>query len=222
MRKVIGWGGALLLCCASMVGVACAATPEETLRNVTSDLTAQVEKNKAEIQKDPNKINTLVETIVIPHMDFDYMSRWVLGRPVWNAATLDQRKRFEAAFEQLLIHTYASVVIGYANESITYIPPRSGADSDQNRVQVESTVSQSGGGQPIHIVYRLIRRDGEADWRVYDMVIEGVSLMKGFQSQFETELKDAGLDGLIQHLQDHYTVAPVLQPKMKASHNDHA
>lgn len=211
MRSIHSLILSLGLLCGLSVYAAPVLSPEETLQQITTELTAQIKKDQARIRSNPERINPFVESIVIPHMDFYYMSRWVLGRATWNTASEDQKKRFETAFEQLLIHTYASVVIGYANETITYLPSRRTSD-DQDRVQVESTVTQSG-GDAIHMVYRLIRKDTE--WKVYDVVIEGVSLMKGFQSQFEEDLKKGGIDGLIKRLQDHYTLAPI-QPKVKA------
>ena len=174
--------------------------PKEMLELITSDLMQQVSDEALLIEKDPDHLIVLIEKTVFPHVDFDYMARWVIGRSLWRRATEDEHRAFKAAFKILLLKTYGNVVRDNADEAVSYFPIRSDIE-EKNRIQVNARISQSN-REPIDVVYRLTRTP-EDEWRVYDIVIEGVSLLKGFQSQFYDTLRQSGLPGLIEELNAH-------------------
>lgn len=193
-----------LLCITPIVQAADDPAPLRMLKMVTTELAQALEANRADIQSDPNRLRDYIETIVLPHVDFQYMAKWVLGRAVWNDATPAQQQAFTQAFRQLLIRTYTGVVLEYVDEEIEYFPIR-GEIGNKKRIQVHSRITQAG-SEPVDVVYRLLlKSDGQ--WLLYDFVIEGVSLLKGFQSQFAQQSRHDGLDVLIESMNTHNDTA---------------
>ncbi len=173
--------------------------PDVMLQRVTKEMIDALKKNDKALQQSPGKIYDIIETILVPHIDWIAMSRWVVGRNAWQSASEDQKKRFVVQFKELLIRTYASTLRAYNNQTIDYLPIRGGVQG-KPRVQVGSLIKEPG-REPIRVSYRLVNQ-GSA-WQVYDISIEGVSLLKGFQSQFATEIQQNGLEKLIDHLREH-------------------
>jgi len=175
------------------------AAPDVMLKQVTQQLVGELRSQDALLKRNPNHIYTIINTVLVPHLDWSTMSKWVLGRQVWMNATVDQKRRFTAEFRELLIRTYASTLQAYNNQTIEYLPLRSGY-AGRTRVQIESRILEPG-REPIRVSYRLADR-GNA-WQVYDISIEGVSLLKGFQQQFAEEMQKGGVEHLIQTLARH-------------------
>lgn len=173
--------------------------PDVMLQRVTQEMIGALRQHDKALQQKPEKIYEIIETILVPHIDWMAMSRWVVGRSAWQNATEDQRNRFVEQFKELLIRTYASTLRAYNNQTIKYLPIRGGTQGKE-RVQVASLIKEPG-REPIRVTYRLVNQG--AQWQVYDISIEGVSLLKGFQSQFETEIQQNGLDQLINNLRVH-------------------
>ncbi|MGE3318109.1 MAG: phospholipid-binding protein MlaC [Candidatus Berkiella sp.] len=173
--------------------------PDVMLQRVTQEMITALRQHDKALQQKPEKIYDIIETILVPHIDWMAMSRWVVGRSAWQNASEDQRKRFVVQFKELLIRTYASTLRAYNNQTIKYLPIRGGTQNKQ-RVQVASLIKEPG-REPIRVTYRLVNQGSQ--WQVYDISIEGVSLLKGFQSQFETEIQQNGLDQLIINLREH-------------------
>ncbi len=173
--------------------------PEVLLEEITQQMLGALKKNDAQIKKDSSKLVSIIDDILIPHVDLYDMSRWVVGRNAWLKADRAQRKRFAEEFKDLMIRTYASSLTAYSNQTIMYTPVR-GDVAGKKRVQVSSRILESGRA-PINVTYRLVQKDGK--WRVYDIIIEGVSLLKGFKSQFAQDIKQQGLDVVIAKMKKH-------------------
>ena len=123
------------------------------------------------------------------------MSRLVLARN-WRGATQQQRQRFVEEFRQLLVRTYGSSLSKYSGQEVRY-PPMQSSGADDDRVTVQTEILQSG-GPSIPLDYRLHRTD--SGWKVYDVTVDGASLVLNYRSQFASEIARHGLDGLIQRL----------------------
>lgn len=175
------------------------AAPDAMLRQVTQELVTELRSQDELLKRNPNHIYTIINKILVPHVDWNTMSKWVLGRQVWMSATPNQKTRFTSEFRELLIRTYASTLQAYNNQTIEYLPLRASYQG-RKRVQVESRILEPG-REPIRVSYRLADRGSE--WQVYDISIEGVSLLKGFQQQFAEEMHKGGLDFLIKTLDRH-------------------
>ncbi len=173
--------------------------PDAMLQRITNEMISALRSDDKELKQNPSKIYPIIDKILVPHIDWTAMSRWVVGRNAWDNASEAQRNRFSKEFRDLLIRTYASTLRAYNNQTIEYLPIRGGVDG-KNRIQVASLIRESG-REPIKVTYRMTNQ-GEK-WQVYDISIEGVSLLKGFQSQFAQEIQQKGIDALSDRLHQH-------------------
>ena len=163
------------------------ATPLDVVKN-TSDQVIERLKNES----DPQKINQTVNELIAPNFDFPKMSRWVLGKN-WREASAEQQIRFTGAFQKLLIRTYSKALMDSNNVGIKYLPVRAAEDS--KKVTVKTEVDRQNGGPLIPINYRLYKAGN--DWKVYDISIDGVSLVSTYRGSFNDEIKKRGLEALI-------------------------
>lgn len=171
-------------------------TADTFVKGVADDVLAIVKKDKDIQAGDQQKIYALAQEKILPNFDFDHVSRLVLGKN-WSRATPEQQAAFQKEFRTLMLHTYAMALSKYRNQTIEYKPLRS--SSEENEATVKTQIIQPG-GQPIAVDYTL---EKTADsWKVFDIIIEGVSLVTNYRSQFSNEIRQGGLDGLIQKLAD--------------------
>lgn len=195
-RFLVGWAVALLLAGQSVVGRADAPDPQEMVRGTADKVLSEVTQHKQQLEQDPSSIYTLVESTVVPHFDFRRMSQSALGR-YWRDASEEQRTRLAREFQELLVRTYAVALLNYSGQQIEYLPVRLQPGTDD--VMIPTRVAAAG-GPPVPINYRLYRVDD--GWKVYDVVIDGVSMVSNYRSTFANEVRRAGIDGLIQQLAD--------------------
>ena len=186
---------ALSLLCFSAAGFAVEG-PDELVKRTAEDVLATVKSDKDIQAGDQEKIFALAEEKILPNFNFDKVSRMVLGKN-WTRATPEQKAAFQAEFRTLLIRTYASALSKYRDQTIEYKPLR--MVNGTNVASVKTQILQPG-GQPIAVDYTL---EKQADtWKVYDIVIEGVSLVTNYRGQFAQEIRQNGLDSLIKKLAD--------------------
>ena len=124
------------------------------------------------------------------------MSQAAMGR-YWRDASPDQRERLASEFKELLVRTYATALLSYSGQAVEYLPVRLRAEAED--VLIPTRVAATG-GPPIPVNYRLIRNSDE--WKVYDVVIDGISLVTNYRSTFAAEVRRFGVDGLIKRLAD--------------------
>lgn len=160
------------------------------LKSTANYVLQQVDMRRAELEQDSSKIYALVEERVVPHFDFYTMSRSALGRH-WRKATEDQKLRLAREFQELLVRTYALAVMNYSGQEIEYLPYR--GDLSEQRILVKTRVHT--GGPPVPIQYRLLRKQDA--WLIYDVIIDGMSLVSNYRSSFNTAVGRGGIDGLI-------------------------
>ncbi len=167
------------------------ATALEVVKN-TSDQVIERLKN----EPDPQKVNQVVDTLIAPNFDFEKMSRWVLGKN-WRKASPEQKSRFTEAFQKLLIKTYSKALVESDNVEINYLPVHAAENS--KKVTVKTEIDRKNGGPRIPINYRLYKAD--EGWKVYDVSIDGVSLVSTYRGSFNDEIKKKGLEELITSLE---------------------
>ncbi len=185
----------LLLPFAQAFDAAAAAEPQQLVKDTTDRVLARVRQNSAELRADRSKLYGLVNELVVPHFDFESMSRLVLAK-YWREADANQQARFVEQFRILLVRTYATALLEYSGQEIRY---RTGAaEPGQKRVTVRSEITQQS-GVPLSINYRL-RNDG-ASWKVIDVAVDGVSLLATYRVSFGTEVRSHGIDALIAKLE---------------------
>lgn len=173
--------------------------PEKLLERVTNQMLSTLKKHDKDLKRNPQGVFEIIDKILVPHVDESAMARWVAGRTAWEKATPSQRALFTNEFRDLLIRTYASTLMEYDNQRVEYFPIR-GSIQGKTRVQVQSVIREPGKEQ-INVTYRLVAKKDA--WKVYDISIEGVSLLKGFKSQLSQEIQRKGLDSVIAYLKEH-------------------
>jgi len=172
--------------------------PVEVLQGM-SDHVLEIIQHDPSVLDDKSRLRTIADQVVIPNIDFIALSQSVLG-VTWRQATPEQREVFEREFRSLLMNTYLASIsrADYHGQSIKYLPLRNPPTGD--RAEVDAEIEQPN-GPLIHAQFRMYRRDGEG-WKVYDVVVEGVSLVITQRSSFSSIIRDKGLDGLIAMLVD--------------------
>jgi phospholipid transport system substrate-binding protein len=172
--------------------------PVEVLRGM-SDHVLEIIKHDPSILDDKARLRAIADQVVIPNIDFIALSQSVLGI-TWRQATPEQRQVFEREFRSLLMNTYLNSIsrADYQGQSIKYLPLRNPPTGD--RAEVDAEIEQPN-GPLIHAQFRMYRRDG-AGWKVYDVVVEGVSLVITQRSSFSSIIRDKGLGGLIALLEE--------------------
>jgi phospholipid transport system substrate-binding protein len=145
--------------------------------------------------KDFAKITQFVNEVIYPHTDFDKISELVLGK-IWKTATVDERERFKHEFQTLLVRTYSRAFVEFHDWSVRFLPLE--MNGDDKKVVVKTEVLQPG-VQPIGVNYRMLLSDGE--WKAYDIMIEGVSLVTNYRTTFSQEVQAKGsLNAVIEGL----------------------
>jgi phospholipid transport system substrate-binding protein len=150
---------------------------------------------RAEIDRNPQLINQLVDNILAPHFDFEMITRAAVGRD-WNKASPAQQRALTNSFREMLIRTYSKALLKYSDEDIVYEQARAGTRSD---TVVVPTMVRAPGAPPIPMDYRMHKKSGS--WKVYDVIIENVSLISNYRSQFRATIARSGIDGLIDELE---------------------
>jgi phospholipid transport system substrate-binding protein len=169
--------------------------PDVLVRNVTNEVLEIVRQDKDIQSGNTQKTLQLVETKVLPHFNFQRMTRLALGRD-GRLASPDQLKVLVDEFRNLLVRTYAKALTEYREQQIAFKPFSMPVTAAEARVKTE--IHQSG-GKPVPLDYYLEKTpDG---WKVYDLEVGGVSLVTNYRSSFSQEIKASGVDGLIRSLQ---------------------
>jgi phospholipid transport system substrate-binding protein len=168
--------------------------PDEVVKRTADDVLTIIKKDKDIQAGDRNKIYKLAEEKILPNFDFERISRLVLGK-AWRKATKQQRTQFKYEFKNLLLRTYAVALSKYKDQEIIYKPIRMKSSDDV--VTVKTDIVQSG-AQPISVNYALAKQQN--GWLVIDIIIEGVSLVTNYRSQFASEIRRNGIDSLIKAL----------------------
>lgn len=187
---------ALLWAVAATSAAAQSLDPQTLVRRTADRVLGDVLANKAELNANPSRIYELVQRHVVPYFDFRQMTQSAVGRH-WRTATEAQRAALTREFQELLVRTYGVALLNYSGQQIEYLPVRTGRPDDD--VTVQTKVAEKG-APPIPIDYRLSKASG--DWKVFDVVIDGVSLVSNYRTSFAEEVQRYGLDGLIQKLAD--------------------
>lgn len=191
IRKIII---VLLLLACTQTGFA-QQDPLSLVRQTADTVLREVVAHKAELDADPSGVYALVSSHVLPHFDFNGMTRSAMGK-YWRRASEEQKLSLEQEFRQLLVRTYGVALLNYSGEEVAYLPLRT--TSDENRVTVQTRVKEGNGGPEIPVDYRLIYRDEV--WKVYDVVIDGISLVLNYRTSFSGQIRRNGIDGLISQL----------------------
>lgn len=170
--------------------------PEQMAKQTAEKIRSDIQHHKQQYKKNPSALYKAVNKVVLPHFDFKYMSQIVLGR-YWRQASPDQRKRFTEAFKSLLVRTYANSLLEYSNNKIVWKPVHAAQGSHHVTVRSEVEV-ESGPAVPIDYSMRLEK----GEWKVYNVSVDGVSLVTNYRSSFAATIKSKGINGLIKQIKE--------------------
>ncbi len=170
-------------------------SPQAIVESVTEEVLHTLRTENGDIKKNPARLVSLIEQSVVPYFDFTLMAGQVLGR-YWRGASAEQRTRFTEAFKQLLTNTYAAVFGRYENQTVEVLTAQS--TGSVNRVVVPTNI-KTPGEQDIRVDYRVYQNQGK--WLVYDVVVDGISLLINYRSEYARILQQQSLDTLIARLQ---------------------
>ncbi len=192
MQKIFALYFAVLLAGASTGVRAEVLQPDALIRSTVQDVLAIVKQDKDIQSGNQKKILELVEAKVLPHFNFTRMTRLAVGKS-WRSATPAQKQALEAEFRNLLVRTYTKAFTVYRDQNVE-VKPFKMADS-ATEVTVKTVIVQPGGSPPTPVNYDMEKTaDG---WKVYDLSIEGVSLVTSYRGTFADQIQQAGIDGLI-------------------------
>jgi phospholipid transport system substrate-binding protein len=186
----------LLTLAATTASAAADLAPDVLARSVTDEVMTIVRGDKTLQPGQADRFAQLVELKVVPHFNFDHMTQLALGRN-WRVATPEQQKALIDEFRTLLVRTYTTAFMQYKDQSVEYKPLRMAPGDTE--VVVKSLIKQPA-GQPVTIDYNM--ENLGSGWKVYDVKIEGVSLIGNYRNTFNSEIQKNGVDGLIKALVD--------------------
>jgi phospholipid transport system substrate-binding protein len=170
--------------------------PDELVRRVTQEVLEAIAGDKGLQAGDRTKALALAERKVLPHVDFEHMTRLATG-PGWRTANETQRQALVVEFRTLLIRTYASMLGVYRGQTLEVLPLRANAGAAE--VTVRNRYLQPG-TPPVSVDYAMSKT--EQGWKIYDIAVEGISLVVTYRGSFEDELRRGGVDGLIAKLRE--------------------
>lgn len=169
-------------------------SPEALVRKVTTEVLEAIEKDDALKAGDRQKALALAEQKVLPHIDFREMTRLAVGK-AWRTATPEQQEALTTEFRELLVRTYATAIDAYRGQTMRVLPTRMPADATEVTVR---NLYVKPGRPPVPVDYYMLKT--AKGWKVADIVVEGVSLVLTYRTEFEQEAQRGGVDGLIARL----------------------
>jgi phospholipid transport system substrate-binding protein len=176
-----------------------AESPVVMLENVTKNVMIKLKNNSQTLKHEPEQVYPIIDAVILPHIDFAEMARWVVGRNAWHSADNATRECFVDDFKRFVVKNYTHFLVKFRNEKVIFFPLRQKI-KNQRDIQVSSEI-QKEDGSPIRMDYRLIRQNNT--WKVYDIIIEGVSLLQGYEEQFANAVKTGGVSAVIEEIRRH-------------------
>ena len=197
-RRYIAQLFAGLLLAGSAIAQVAEEAPDALVKRLSTDVLETIKADKTIAMGDTAKVVTLVETKVMPHVNFERMTAAAVG-PAWRQASADQKKRLQDEFKTLLVRTYSGALSQVSDQVITVKPFRAAAEDKEVMVRTEIR----GRGDPIQLDYRLEKTPGAGSgWNIYNLNVLGIWLVETYRSQFAQEINAKGIDGLITALAD--------------------
>lgn len=178
-------------------GTVFAAEPGDVVNETMSSLTQRIEADRAELDADPSKINDIVNELVIPRFDFKAMSARILAKH-WKTASDNQKNEFSSEFQTFLVSFYAKALLGFSGQTIEVV--NSKKSKDGSKAIVDTQIDLGNGDKPVPVVYLMINKND--DWKVVDVKMDGISIVKLYRGEYDSVIGKEGLDGLIAKLKE--------------------
>lgn len=186
----------LLLCNMKLVMAEPLPSAQALVQRTAVQVTNRIRADRPLIDKNPQHLQSLITELMLPHIDFQRMSKWVLGKH-WRRANIEQREQFVNEFRQLILRTYSTALLEFSEQKVNVLPVRAAADAREVTVRTEIQAQQ---GPVIPIAYDLYL-DKNQQWKVYDFSIDGISLVSNYRSSFSTQIRrGGGINALLDRL----------------------
>jgi phospholipid transport system substrate-binding protein len=169
--------------------------PDAMVKRVSQEVLQIINSDPKVAAGDQQRIREVVETKLLPNFDFERLTALAMGRN-WRQATPEQQKQLVDQFRQLLVRTYSGALTQYRNQTMEYKPMR--GDPAATEVTVRTEVVRQGGQAPVPIDYSMAK--GPSGWKVYDVIVGGVSLVTNYRDEFNEQIRNGGVDNLIKTL----------------------
>ncbi len=169
-------------------------TPEQIVEQTSTELLKIINEQSARIENEEGYANQVINDLILPLIDLQSMGKLILGKH-WKTASDEQRTQFIEQFKFMLIRTYAKSVVNFGNAKVIVFPPQDGQKGKRHRVKSNL---DAGSGTPLQVDYVFRRKDDS--WKVFDLVVDGLSLIKNFRTSFSQEISETSLDALIERL----------------------
>jgi len=170
-------------------------SPQEVIESAVQLLADKMDGREEELAADRQSLYVLIDEILLPRFDRKFAAQIVLAKH-WRSATEVQRERFIEAFYQALVRRYADGLLEFEQDRVTVLPFR--GDLTKKRTKVKSTV-QLNDGSKVAVDYELVKRD--SGWLLFNIVIEGISYVRNFRAEMNSEINDSSLDAVIERLE---------------------
>ena len=178
--------------------------PEQLVKKMTAEVMEAIKSDKQLAAGDKQKALKLAEEKILPHVDFEEATRLAVGRG-WSQASPEQKKKLVQEFRSMLVRTYSNAIGAYEGQQMKVMPVRMKAGDTE--ATVHNQFVRPGAPKPVLVDYSM--RKTEQGWKIYDIVVEGVSLVLTYRSEFDAIAKQDGIDGLIKRLAQKNTPAGV-------------
>lgn len=196
-RPVIGW----VLCAGLLLASDVSAGPEAVkgsasamIKQTSEHMLAALERKRPVLERDPSRIYGLVDQILLPRFNFEWITRTAVGKQPWSKASATQRRELTREFQELLVRTYAKALLNYSGQEARYLAEKPGHGSS---VLVSTEVRRSG-ADPIPVDYKVHKKGGT--WKIYDVKIDNVSLVSNYRGSFNAEIRRNSIGGLISRI----------------------
>jgi len=186
----------MIICLFSLSAFA-QSEPLTILRQTSDEMLGELNKNLSQLKTNEAIVYKIVNKVLLPHFDLTSMTRSVVGREAWQNAAPDQRQQLIKEFTHYVIKTYASAISSYDGETIKFHPLREEV-RNKTRVQIDSNLILQA-APPVSLQYRLVKTANT--WLIYDFSVDGVSLVRNYQEQFASTIRQGGVAQLITELQ---------------------
>jgi phospholipid transport system substrate-binding protein len=181
------------------------STPQKLIETSSRALLADLDANRASYRKDINGLYKVIDTVFLPHVDVKYAAQQVLGKH-WRTATPEQQKRFVDTFYRSMLTTYGDALLDFTGDRMKVLPFQGDAAADRATVRTEIKRSN---GATVAVSYTLRRNAGV--WKVWDVVVEGISYVKSFREDYEVKIDRDGLEALLKQLETRGVTAPAVK-----------
>ena len=169
-------------------------TPEQIVEHTSTELLKIINEQSERIKNEEGYVNEVINDVILPVIDLQSMGKLILGKH-WKTASDEQRTQFIEQFKSMLVRTYAKSVADFGHAKVKVFPPKGEQKGKRHRVKSYLDI---GSGTPLQVDYVFRRKGGS--WKVFDLVVDGLSLIKNFRTSFSQEISETSLDALIARL----------------------